>query len=694
MSVLSRLAPLLLEERDPARVSQIVRRVSGAYGVAATVWAFVAGFALDLPIQAMVGAVAAIGLLGLALAARRWPYASGAGLVGWIWAIAVQSQIRQGTLAPAGIYLTAIVAAGLLLGGRAAVLISALTALTTGAILLGLESGVLVPTGPTLTSIGTWTLSVACFAAIPVLLAEALGRLRRALNQARDAERRYRLVAENAHDLIILIEDGVLRYVSPASERVLGWTPEEALARGARFQYLTPDSAQYVRTVVAREIARGASHVRYDVEVLRKDGSTAWCELDATVLRHADGRVHGTLAVARDISERRQVEADRERIHGELIQAQKMEIVGRISAGVAHDLNNQLTLILGAAEGLADGWPDSRVDAEKTITHAARSAAGLTRQLQTFSRRHTALRAPFDLAVLVQRLEGTLRRVLGPSIETIVSPSSGPAVVLADEAQVEQAILNLALNARDAMPSGGRLTLELAAGAGERADLWLLRVVDTGTGIDETTRARLFEPFFTTKPPGLGTGLGLPMARRVAEEAGGSVTFESEVGRGTTFEFALPQHHGPVEPETSPATGPAASAGETILVLDDAPEVLALLTRALRREGYRVLEASSPARALALVGRQRLDLVVSDIVMPGMRGPELVKQLRRERPRLPALYVSGYASEEPDVTSDPLATLLWKPVSMRKLRSAVRQALDASSQAAADADATLPGAQR
>jgi two-component system cell cycle sensor histidine kinase/response regulator CckA len=674
-----RLAPLLFEEPDKQRLAFNVRRICVSNAVALVTWAAIAAGLLQRPRNALLGVVAATGLLGFAALARRYPIGVGAGVAAWIWTMGVLSQVAAGGMGAisTGPYLMAIASAGLLLGVRPAILTSLLTAVVSGVIAFAGEAGMFAALFPPTTVVGMWWFSLTSIVAMPILMAEVLTRIRSALSRLQEAERRYRLVAENSRDVIWLMEDGELRYVSPAVERLLGFSPEEQLARGAGTGFhLTPDHAQVVNHSFARAVASGDRFVRYEAEHVRKDGSTVLCEVDVTLLRDAAGSVRAVLGVTRDISERRRAERERESLASELLQAQKMEVVGRFAAGVTHDLNNQLTVILGGIEALPNLPPSSRDETLKDVAEAALGAAALTRQLQLFSRRSSRTPTPFDANVLVRRLQRALERMLGADVELAIGTSAAPAFVLADETHIEQVLLNLAMNARDAMPTGGRLGIDVTA-VEDPLSAWRLSVSDTGTGIDESVRPHVFDAFFTTKPPEFGTGLGLSIVRRVVEESGGRVSFETAVGRGTTFHVDLPRHAEPLterrydEPDDPPSTAPA-----TVLVVDDTPEVRELLARAIAADGHRVVQAASAAQAVSQLRGGPLDLLVTDVAMPGTRGPELAALLRSKHPGLRVIYVSGHASD--DLAGDPLATVLWKPFGLRRLRRAVRQALDAA----------------
>jgi nitrogen-specific signal transduction histidine kinase/ActR/RegA family two-component response regulator len=381
---------------------------------------------------------------------------------------------------------------------------------------------------------------------------------------------------------------------------------------------------------------------------------------------------------------------DRRRLEEELRQAQKMEAVGQLAGGVAHDFNNLLTAILGASqfarEALA-GHP-ARDDLDEVIA-AARRGAELTRRLLGFSRRQVAETRVFDLAEAVSGSEELLRRLLGEDVQ-LVARVAARSLVRADPALVEQGIVNLALNARDAMPRGGRLEIEarpLDGGDPVRAGdptlpagpLVLLEVRDTGVGMDEATRARIFEPFFTTKAAGKGTGLGLSTVYAAVRGAGGAIRVESAPGRGATFRIFLPRCRDDARPSASPA--PLAAGGrERVLLVEDDPAVRVLARRALTGAGYEVLEADRPSAALDLAERAgRLDLLVTDVILPELSGSELAAELSARLPSLRVLYVSGYTGGHLDARGVQGAGrgFLAKPFGPEDFLARVREVLDA-----------------
>ena len=375
-------------------------------------------------------------------------------------------------------------------------------------------------------------------------------------------------------------------------------------------------------------------------------------------------------------------------------QLQKMEAIGRLAGGVAHDFNNLLTVIIGYTQMMLDELPpgDSRLSDLQAIRQTADRAAQLTQQLLAFSRKQVLAPALLDLGAVVSGLTAMLRRLVGASIEVVFVPAPQPCLVLLDRGQLEQVIMNLVVNARDAMPDGGRITIEAAlvapeapppgsAPAGPDAQQVLLRVSDTGVGMDEATMARIFEPFFTTKAPGKGTGLGLATVFGIVAQSGGTIHVDSAPGRGTTFSLRFPVTEGRVE-TSEPGSAGLARGDETILVVDDEQEVLTLLGRFLTAQGYTVLCANRPSEALRLAEQHPgpIHLLLTDMVMPEMNGAVLTERVVALRPSTVALQMSGYTEHRPAAL--PIhgngPTFLQKPFTPEAVVRAVRTALDSA----------------
>jgi two-component system cell cycle sensor histidine kinase/response regulator CckA len=376
-------------------------------------------------------------------------------------------------------------------------------------------------------------------------------------------------------------------------------------------------------------------------------------------------------------------------------QATKMEAVGRLAGGVAHDFNNLLTAILGYTNLVLDELgPDhpSRPDVEQ-IQHAAESAASLTRQLLAFSRRQLLQPQILDLNAVIRRMESMLRRMIGEHIVLDADLSPTLSHVNADQGQLEQVLMNLSINARDAMPAGGRLlirTKDVVVGEklikthrGLTTGAYVtLEVCDTGFGMDKHVLANLFEPFFTTKKRGEGTGLGLATVYGIIKQSGGYIAVESEIGVGTTFTIFLPKASQKLRPDVSKPEREAANGGnETILLVEDQPEVRAIARTLLTRQGYTVLEANGGQEALTLVHAQGnpIDLLLTDVVMPSIGGPELARQLREMRPNLRVLFASGYTDDAlvQQGVLQPGSELIQKPFTREALLQKVRSVLDA-----------------
>jgi signal transduction histidine kinase len=399
------------------------------------------------------------------------------------------------------------------------------------------------------------------------------------------------------------------------------------------------------------------------------------------------------------VRERLQAQAERERLENRLHQSQRLESLGQLAGGVAHDFNNLLAVILNCASFVADATADDesvRADVEQ-IRSAAERAAKLTHQLMIFGRRDRAQLETLDLGAVVADMQSLLARSIGEHVKLVVRPATGLPVVRADRSQIEQVLVNLAVNARDAMPDGGTLTIEPSAQEldGEYARQHptvrpgryvALSVSDTGMGMTPEVVARIFEPFFTTKPAGKGTGLGLATVHGIVTAAGGSLNVHSEPGAGTSIQAFFPVADAEATAAGSTAASPGASAkgqGETILLVEDEPAVLAVTARILRRHRYSVLTAATGQDALALADDHEFDLLLTDIVMPEISGLELATRIRRNRPDLPVLYMSGYSQDIHGSRRDPDEdmTLLQKPFTEGALLESVRAAFAAPGQA-------------
>ncbi|HYO93179.1 MAG TPA: ATP-binding protein, partial [Polyangiaceae bacterium] len=416
-----------------------------------------------------------------------------------------------------------------------------------------------------------------------------------------------------------------------------------------------------------------------------------------TPLRDAKNTLAGGVVVLRDVTQQRRLEQ-------QLLQAQKMEAVGQLAGGVAHDFNNLLSVIKSYGELLLEGLPESdrKRDDLAEMLHAAERAAVLTRQLLAFSRRQVVHPRILELNAIVANIEKMLGRVLGEHISLATALQPDLWRVRADGGQIEQIIVNLGVNARDAMPGGGKLTIETANTTVEETypgiqaglapgDFVLLTVTDTGSGMSVETQSRIFEPFFTTKEVGRGTGLGLSTVYGIVQQAGGHIWVYSELGRGTTFKVYLPRVHEPCTPTTERPPPRAARQGtsERILLLEDQDAVRHIAARILRAAGYHVFEAkqASEAKIICAEWGARIDLLLTDVIMPEQSGPDLAVELLRSWPRMRVLYMSGYSGTAMmrQGAFAPGTALLEKPFSPDSLNHKVREVLDACASGAPEA---------
>ncbi|HEX6433730.1 MAG TPA: ATP-binding protein [Gemmatimonadales bacterium] len=477
-------------------------------------------------------------------------------------------------------------------------------------------------------------------------LQAAAGHYQRFLRQVIDT---------NPH--LIFVKDMEGRYVlaNAAVAEFHGTTMESLIGRrDSDFGLKDEEAERFLRVDQEVISSQRAAFIAEEPATCARTGETRWFQTVKVPLLSADGDARQVLGVATDITERKQLEE-------QFRQAHKMEAVGRLAGGVAHDINNVLTIIRAQTEfllaDLAAGDP-RRKDVEE-IQGAADRAAAFTRQLLAFSRRQLLQPEVLDLNGIIQGMEMMVRRLMGEDVVLLTKLHPELPRVWADPGQLQQVILNLAVNARDAMPAGGTLLVE--TGVVELDEHYprqhpsakpgvhvVLVVTDTGCGMDRATRSRIFEPFFTTKEPGKGTGLGLSTVYGIVKQSGGHIWVYSEVGRGTTFKLYFPPHYGAVrESATQPAQLPGIEAGATILLVEDERPVRSAVRRLLERQGYNVLEAGNGQDALALVTARNTEihLVLSDMVMPGMGGTELASRIRAVNPTLPVLLMTGYTEE-------------------------------------------------
>jgi PAS domain S-box-containing protein len=504
---------------------------------------------------------------------------------------------------------------------------------------------------------------------------ESERRLQRTLDDMREG---YTIMG---HDLRYLyVNRAGAEQTHLTREQLIGHTPLELYPgfEGSKIH-------QALKTAVEQRV-----HQRIEEEFLHADGEVGYFELNIQPIPE------GLSVLSIDQTERRRAENRRDSLEEELRQSQKLEAIGRLAGGVAHDFNNVLSVILGYSEDMIQSLEpsDPRWQDMKEIESAAGRAATLTRQLLMFSRQQVLEPKVLDLNEVLANMDRMLARILGEQVELSFLPAASLGHVRADRGNIEQVIVNLAVNARDAMPQGGRLTLETANVVADEAFVRQhlgcqpgayvrLAVTDTGTGMDSATRARIFEPFFSTKEQGKGTGLGLSTVFGIVRQSGGGVWVYSEPGHGTTFKVYLPRIDAELDTPEQALANVQLDGTETILLVEDEPAVREVARRILERHGYRVLVAASPGDALQLckTHREVIHLLVTDVVMPRLSGPELARQLLLGRPALRVLYVSGYTdgSIESHGVLEPGVSFLQKPFSSDSLANKVRSVLNGDS---------------
>jgi PAS domain S-box-containing protein len=516
-------------------------------------------------------------------------------------------------------------------------------------------------------------------------LADELAELNATLAQRVEEKTRERdRIWSVSQDLLLVADcDGVWRTVNPAWTRTLGWSEAELLNRTSEWLE-HPDDGDATRAQFKKLGEREAT-VRFEGRFRHKDGTYRW--LSWTGVSDKDRNY----AVARDVTAEKAA-AERLRATEEaLLQSQKMEAVGQLTGGIAHDFNNLLTGIVGSLDLLQTRLNQGRTDnvaryIDAAMTSAHRAAA-LTHRLLAFARRQPLIPKSVDANALVVSLEDLLRRTIGEAIDLEIGASDDLWGTLCDPNQLESALLNLAINARDAMPHGGRLAIATANArldsvtantpALPSGDYICISVTDTGVGMSAEVAARAFDPFFTTKPIGQGTGLGLSMIYGFARQSNGHVTIDSRIGQGTSVRLYLPRHHGDIAAGHASAVRAAehAATGETVLVVEDEPVVRGVILEMLGEQGYRTLEAvDGPAGLKILRSGARIDLLVTDVGLPGMNGRQLADQAREIRPGLKVLFITGYAESVAiaDGFLQPGMEMITKPFDLDNLSWRIR----------------------
>ncbi|MGN6148340.1 MAG: ATP-binding protein [Rhizomicrobium sp.] len=511
---------------------------------------------------------------------------------------------------------------------------------------------------------------------------------KQALAKLRDSERHFKLLVQSVTDYAIYMLDpeGIVASWNAGAERIKGYKPHEIMGRNYS-EFFTPEDR--AGGIPGNALKVAAEHGRYESQGwrLRKDGSQFWSLAVIDAVRDEQGELLGFAKITRDMTEQREAQLRLERAQQQLAQSQKMEAIGQLTGGVAHDFNNLLMIVSGQAQLMKKRVKDPKdVRSIDAIEQAAHSGANLTRQLLTFARRQRLTRVSIDLKERLTAIHDLLTSSVGGAVDLDVSIAPGTWPVETDVGELELALVNIAVNARDAMPAGGKFSIEAhnetLDGAGVtllEGEFVALSLRDTGAGIKPEVLSKVFEPFFTTKEVGKGTGLGLSQVYGFARQSGGDVHVTSQEGEGTTVTLFLPRaHEAAIAPRAKAPDSEKLHGTGTILAVEDNPQVGDVSTLLLEQLGYKVIRVDRPSAALALLARPNtVDLVFTDIVMPGdMDGLALARELQKLHPKLPVLLATGYSSAaERAGTEFPI---LRKPYDQNTLGVAIKTALSGS----------------
>jgi PAS domain S-box-containing protein len=504
------------------------------------------------------------------------------------------------------------------------------------------------------------------------------------------AEQRYRTLVERLPAITYIAEVGPLgrwHFVSPQIESMLGFSADEWLSDPGLWMRRIHEDDRQIALAAEKRVQETGALYQAEYRMCARDGRILWFRDEANLLDAPDGSTPQMQGVLYDITEYK-------RLEDQLRQAQKMEAVGQLAGGVAHDFNNLLMVIQAHADRILGQLPptDSSYADAVEIHNATTRAASLTRQLLAFSRKQILQPKVLDLASVLTEVGKMLERLLGTRITLHLQIEPRLGKIKVDRSHLEQAILNLAVNARDAMPDGGTLTIQAQNVHFSETQIWqhsslppgsyvMLAIADTGIGIDPDAQSRIFEPFFTTKAPGKGTGLGLSMVYGVVKQSDGAIAVESDLGRGTTFKIFLPLSDELATSSHSVPAGPEKSSGsETILLVEDQAAIREVISAYLKRLGYKVLAAPDGNAALGIAASQQksIDLVITDLLMPNMGGRELATHMARLRPETKVLFMSGYPDlavrSEEGLTEE--GEIMQKPFSLTSLAAKARSILD------------------
>jgi len=514
---------------------------------------------------------------------------------------------------------------------------------------------------------------------------------KQAEQELRNSQEIFRLITENVDDLIAVLDlDGRRLYNSPSYKAILG--DPDSLKGGDSFQEIHPEDREKIKQIFLETVATGTSQ-RAEFRFIGKDGSLRHIESHSSVIRDSARKVSKVIVVSRDVTERKRAELEKENLADHLREAQRMESIGTLAGGLAHDFNNILSIILGYAAVLRKPklQQEEKAEALHAITKAAQRGATLVKQLMTFAWKTDVHVAPVDLKAIVEELIGMMRATFPKTMTFSLKTSSAIPLIVADAGQLNQALLNLCVNSRDAMPRGGKLTITVETVRGEslrtefpnaeNVEYIALHVGDTGAGMDEATRHRIFEPFFTTKEHGKGTGLGLAVVYGVVKGHHGFISVESEPNAGTTFRLYFPvRHPQAAESGTEEASETLQGANETILLVEDEEMLLTLVSGMLSSHGYNVLIAHDGREAVEVFRNhgEEIALVLSDLGLPELGGWEAFLRMREMNPQVKGIFATGYLDDNAntDMREMGIPSVIRKPYVLEEILKAVRSAID------------------